>query len=546
MSRGALVRVACALVLVAFAVERLHAFVTAPSTDFDDAYMFIRYANNWIAGHGLAWNPGERSYGVTGLAHVFAVAALRLARPAWSDARVLKTASLGAAALAIAALAFACARLASHELRQNAASQRQNAAPPLRSSPLAWAALLVPLTAYSEPFAFHVGTGMDTMSSLLANACLLCALARLVDRPSRGGALVCALAGYAAIFARPDNALYAFAGPLLALVLVVPRGRALVPWFLAPLALAVGADLAIKRALLGTALPLALYAKRPHAYGGFVGEYTWNPFLFLEVFARAAAPFAAVVVVLARRRYARRLIVLLAPAALTLAAFFAVNQIMGHLGRFYFPSLPWLVAGAAVVLDGELDWWRPARLAACVAALFAVPAALEWAGARYERRAETQPLADLGGYSVPAREALPEMDSWRASLEIAQLAAASPPGTRFAMSEHGVVGARAARAVIIDLVGLHDREFALHGFSARELFRRAPDAIWFPHWDYTQMIRELLDSDELWRDYVFYPDAFTYGVALRRDAVELRARFAARFAAAYPGLPLDDYQARKP
>ena len=27
------------------------------ATDFDDAYMFVRYADNVLAGRGLVWNP---------------------------------------------------------------------------------------------------------------------------------------------------------------------------------------------------------------------------------------------------------------------------------------------------------------------------------------------------------------------------------------------------------------------------------------------------------------------------------------------------------
>ena len=85
------------------------------------------------------------------------------------------------------------------------------------------------------------------------------------------------------------------------------------------------------------------------------------------------------------------------------------------------------------------------------------------------------------------------------------------------MSEHGLVGAAAPDAVIIDVLGLHDREFARGGFRVDELWRRRPDVIWMPHPDHTQMVRDILDSDELWARYDFYPDAFSYGVALRRD-----------------------------
>jgi hypothetical protein len=172
--------------------------------------------------------------------------------------------------------------------------------------------------------------------------------------------------------------------------------------------------------------------------------------------------------------------------------------------------------------------------------------ALETAGRAYQGRARTQTFASLDGYSIPAAAPLPELDSWQASLEIARLAAESPAGTTFAMSEHGLVGASAAGAVIIDLLGLHDPGFARSGFSAAELWRRRPDVIWMPHPDHTQMVHDILHSDELWQHYVFYPDAFTYGLALRQDGPRtptLAVLFAKRWQAAYPGLRPDDYVA---
>jgi hypothetical protein len=116
------------------------------------------------------------------------------------------------------------------------------------------------------------------------------------------------------------------------------------------------------------------------------------------------------------------------------------------------------------------------------------------------------------------------------------------------MSEHGLVGAYASRATIVDLLGLHDRIFSHNGFSAAELWRRQPDVIWMPHPDHTQMVRDILDSDELWQHYHFYPDAFTYGVALRRDGLRyaiLADLFAKRWQATYPGLRSEDYLARQ-
>ena len=530
-------RLAVGGVAAALVVERAWTLAAAPPTDFDDAYMFVRYADNLRGGFGMVWNRGgEPVYGATGLVHLGLVTLVRALAPAWPDFRALACATLVAAAVALGILAAIASRFATH--------------PWLRGAPERALVAVVAAVAFSEAFVFHSGTGMDTMSAVAASGGVVWAALALAARPTPRAAAVCALVGWIAIEARPDGALVAAGMPLLAVALFGGgRRRALAACFLAPLSALVGASLLAKQHWLGTALPLAFWAKRPFAYAGFAGEYTWNPFWFLAVFCRAAAPLGVVIVAGARRRHARTLAVLLVPAAATVAALFAVNQVMGHLGRFYFPSLPALVAAAAVVSDGLPPVGaRALAIRAAVAAvlIFGGGAALDAAGRRYEARAERQPLADLGGYTVAAAAPLPELDSWRASVEMAELAAAAPAGARLAMSEHGLVAARAPDAVIVDVLGLHDRWFARHGFSAAELFRRRPDLIWMPHPDYTQMIRDLLDADELWRDYDFYPDALTFGVAVRRDgaaAAALRRLFAARFAADYPGLRLDEYRA---
>jgi hypothetical protein len=528
-------RLAVAGLAAALVVERLHTLAAAPPTDFDDAYMFVRYADNLRAGFGMVWNRGgETVYGATGLLHLGLVTALRSLVPTWPDWRALAVATLVAAGAALAVAAAIASRFSGHAW--------------LRGAPERALLVVVVAVTYSEAFVFHCGTGMDTMSALLANGGVVYASLALAARPTPRAAALSALVAWLATEARPDSVILAAATPLLTIALSCGGRRRLVVWFAAPFVALVAASLAAKSHWLGSALPLAFYAKRPFAYRGFAGEYTWNPFWFMAVFFRAAAPVIVVIVVGARRRHARALAALLLPVAATFAALFAVNQVMGHLGRFYFPLLPSLIAAAAVVSDGvwPLEGRTLAVRATLIVALLAGGSiALDAAGRRYEARAERQPLADLGGYSVSAAQ-LPEMDSWRASTEMAELAAAAPAGARLAMTEHGLVAARAPHAVIIDVLGLHDRWFAHHGFSAAEMFRRRPDLIWMPHPDYTQMIRDILDDDELWRDYDFYPDAFTFGVAVRRDgaaAALLRRLFVARFAADYPGLHLDDYRA---
>jgi hypothetical protein len=541
-------RLLFALAVVAVVVERLHALLRAGPTDFDDAYMYLRYAHNALAGQWLAWNPGEAPvYGVTSLLHFLLVTVISGLLPG-RHAAVLQIASGGAALALLAALVTLCGHFC-RDVR-------------LRGQYLLWGALLLPLLCYREVFFFHAHTGMDTMLAALANTTVVFASLRLAEKPSSARALAAAGAGLLAIEARPDNVIIAALCPLLALWLLAPapRLRPLLVWAGALSGLVL-VDLILKWRLLGTPLPLAFYAKQPWYYRGFVGEFTWNPFLFLEVALAAVSPFLAALVLFSRRASVRLLLVLLIPAMVTFAALFSVNQIMGHLGRFFFPSLPLLVVAGTLVADRWVQGLPLAprsapfvarsllfRLACALLALVGGARALEAAGRAYESRAQTQALASLDGYRIPAAASLPDLDSWQASHEIARLAAASPPGTTFAMSEHGLVGAYAPRAVIIDVLGLHDPIFARSGFSAAELWRRQPDVIWMPHPDHTQMLRDILDSDELWQHYVFYPDAFSYGVALRHDGPRyaiLADLFAKHWQAVYPGLHQDDYVARQ-
>jgi hypothetical protein len=540
-----------ALAVVAVVLERLHALLRAGPTDFDDAYMYLRYAHNALGGQWLAWNPGEAPvYGVTSPLHFVLVTLVRWLLPG-HPAADLQIASGVAALVLLAALVTISARFC------------QNLH--LRGNFLLWGAVLLPLLCFREAFFFHAHTGMDTMLAALANAAVVFASLWLAEKPSPARALATAGVSLLAIEARPDSVIIAALCPLLALLLLAPapRLRPLLLWA-GTLAGLVLIDLTLKWRLLGTPLPLAFYAKQPWYYGGFVGEFTWNPFLFLEVALATVSPFLVAVVLFSRRTSVRLLLVLLIPAAVTFAALFSVNQIMGHLGRFYFPSLPLFVVAGALVTDRWIQGLPEAlassesaprlarslllRLACALLALLGGAQALEAAGRAYQGRAQTQALASLGGYRIPAAAPLPDLDSWQASLEIARLAAEAPPGTTFAMSEHGLVGAYAPRAVIIDLLGLHDRIFARNGFSAAELWRRQPDAIWMPHPDHTQMLRDILDSDELWQHYVFYPDAFTYGVALRQDGARyaiLAGLFGKRWKSSYPGLLPDDYVARQ-
>ena len=530
------------LVVALMAIERLTFLAHAAPTDFDDAYTYLRYAQHGLAGAGVAWNVGEGSvFGVTSLLHLAVVTAIRWAVPGLAMWRVLQIAS-GAAAVGLLAALVAVAAQASRHVR-------------LSRNWIFWSAALLPLLAFREAFVFHAGTGMDTMLSALANTVLIFFTLQLAARPTGARLALVVVAAATAVLARPDNVVCAALCPALALCLPRLRIRALLIYtaaFAGALAL-----LAIAAwQLLGSPVPLSFFVKQPWYYGGFAGEFGWNPFRFLGVFLLSAWPFVVALVLFCDGAGVRRSAPWLLPALLTIGALFRFNQIMGHLGRFYYPLLPFFVVPAALEFDRWLSRVHAGQKLVCknligravlgIVVVFAIRAGLGFGADRYAGRGDEQDLAPVGGFQVAAAVPLPEIDSWESARRIAAIAAAAPAGTRFAMSEHGLPGALAPQVVIIDVLGLHDPIFARQGFSATELFRRRPDVIWLPHSDHGEMLREILGSDEFWAHYDFYPDAFFHGLAVRTDGPYTSALvplLATAWQAAYPGSAMADYRA---
>jgi hypothetical protein len=489
-------------------------------TTFDDAYMFMRYANNFLAGHGLAWNPdGVQTYGTTSLLYLMLVVVLRAAFPAAGSTVLLTSASAGLGLAALVVLVLTCTRFATSKV--------------LRNAFLPVSAVLAAVFVLSPVFRFHAVTGMDTTLSLLCNSLLILATLQWVRAESRYTWLLTVLAGYLCFLARPDNLVYAVAFPACCALFLtgegrIPRAARHVAGLCALLAL----DAALKAGIYGHPLPLPFYAKASGYYEGYVGAYQWNPVVYLFQIGMLVLPFLAAVAFTLRGASVRILCAFLAPVAVTFAYYFSVMQIMGSYGRYYFPAVPFFVVGSFLVVDHYVRRWAEsgltepvgrqlARVAVIVVLVATIPqpAVHEAAVQAYQGLFSRAPreYSPSTRYATPSEQPLPELGWWVAIQEVSQIAASLPAGTKMALSEFGYVGASAPQVHIVDPVGLHDPYFAHNGFSAAELFRREPDLIWFPHPHYTKIVASMLDSRELWEQYDFYPGAFDYGLAVRRD-----------------------------
>jgi len=509
--------------------------------------MFIRYANNFLAGHGHAWNgDGVQTYGSTSLLHFFVVLALKAALPL-SDSAILVLASWSMGLASVLVLVILCGRFTRHSF--------------LRRNYLFWAAVLCPLLlAYgARIYEYHSGTGMDTTLALLTNCLVVLCTMLVIDRPSAGRVAVLVAAGYAAFLARPDSGVYVFLFPVLAIALL-GRGhpRKVAAGFAVAMAAVILVDGLVKWRVFGGPLPLSFYAKQGGLYKGYAGKGQWNPVRYLGQFFTMVLPFVIVMILVIRRSSLRLLISFLAPVAVTFCYFFSVTQIMGFNARLYFPALPFVVVAGVLIVDECLltrggsvsaDRWLVVRVLLAVLAISSGPgiAAVSW---RYQARlAKADSAAAVPAIDVEADKPLPSLGWWQSILEMAEIAKAAPEGTVIALSEYGYIGACAPHVTLIDLVGLHDNQIARAGFSAESLLDRRPDLIWGPHPHYSAIVSDLLSSGRFWQEYDYYPGAFEWGLAIRktgRRRPELTGLVEARWRSQYPGLEMGRYRGRRP
>jgi hypothetical protein len=535
------------LILVNLAALSLVCFIAIQTMrrplEFDDAFMFHRYAVHLREGMGISWNPDRiHTGGMTSMGWFLVVLPLSFLPLGQGQSLAMGSFAVGIAGIVI--LALHIARLSSSSL--------------LKRFWLVFPSLLLLLLGVSL-FRRNMLTGMDTMLSFALDAALSCSIwawCNATGNSSRNAVLV-GLLGAAAVIARPENGLFAVIAPLLAACFLLDnRRRKQVLWS----ALTFGAIMAIYlvfyRAYFHAWLPLSFYMKSQHPYRGYIGATRWLPEFYLGNFLLLALPILAFPLMCLNRRSLRIAVTYLVPLALTFAYLETVTQIMGTDARYYVPFIaPVLVAAfwmADVSFPGVSKDWRhllrPRLLKIACSGLLLLfvgmviwPRVEDWSRHRLFVAPYARPALLMA-----ARSPLPERP-WFTNISLLanQVIKPLPAGSVVAASEVGLIGAAAPQVAVIDLAGLNDNDIALHGFSMDRLLARKPLLIWFPHSDYTWQRQAMFCSPGLLQQYtVLGGDAFNYSLAIRRDTPEtpeLMQRVARTFQQLYPGVAMKDY-----
>ncbi len=467
---------------------------------WDDAYMYERYADHLLAGLGVRWNAGEPpTFGLTALLFLAPVTLLRALGPPSDDFAVLYASVLFGVVL-IGLLAWLALRAT-------------------RDAPRRGLLLVVVLFGALGQCAlcYHFTTGMDTTFALAALCGFMLAADRMQRTPTRLAAITVGALGGGLFVARPDLLLFP-ASVLLTLLIGAADAKARrLAWCAGLVAAAVlAAQLGVARWYFGSALPLPFYAKAAHRYGADMDAryallaadglvtFTWHhwPLLLLAV-----SPLLGGVRRLRATWGPVELGLFAATAAFCVWCRFFVLQVMPAGQRFYYPMVPPLVYLAC---RAAAQWLRdpplvitPGRqrvMAITTSLLFigalgptlylGIEHGDEWlAQQRATVRAES-------GTSAEAKVDDPDSDAvWisnAASLLTRIFAVAElpdlPDDLVVAGTEIGFIGLRASGKRVVDLCGLHDTDFALHGFSADRLLTiDHPDLLYLPHHDYTEM-----------------------------------------------------------
>ncbi len=527
------------IIVCSFSTLVFFAGVYAPSrffTEFDDSYMYCRYASNFLAGNGFSWNAIDGvAYGATSPAYLFLITILKGFSHA-GNAFLLSFTSYSVGLLGLMTLVYA-GYLSGKSLSR-------------WHLPL----LVVPLCLLSSSFRYHSFTGMETTLAFFSNAFLILSVIHYSRKPCNAAFVLLLFSAVFTFQVRPDNGIYSILFPMLYLLSLKIISLKRVFIYLIAFFAAAGLILLLNSYLFGSSLPVPFYAKSGGFYSGYAGRANWNAAGYLLRFVLDALPFMAVVVLFARKRRVLALLSIFVPVAATFAYYATTLQIMGWFARYYFPSIPFMVLAAFITAEDQVSkkflfspkylLGRGSLLLVFLLPILYTPLRTGIEGLWENSLSETQLYVPETVYVTLSQQPLETIPWWTSIQYMSSFVGNLPPGVKVAATEYGYIASENLHTVIIDMAGLHDKDLVLRGFSSGSILSRYPDIIWLPHTDYT-FFRKMLLDDPIFRErYDYYPEVFNYGIALRSGSSfygEALTSLDSVFSRAYSGRELADY-----
>lgn len=463
---------------------------------WDDAYIFWRYANNFVETGILSWNPsGTPTYGLTSLAYLIIVIPFRLIFSSM-PALVMILSSLINGLFAFVALIFIARKLLTRSIDRL----------------ILVVILALSCMVASEDIATHLTSGMDTTFTLFA------LILWIGSMYVSGKWYVWAMGGALVYLVRPDAMIFVAATLLMYGITRVSHSQIVKSIIVICLSLAT--LMSIATIYFGTPLPLPFFAKSTPIYGTeFYGYYTNTssgyfvnfvlsyPYLFLIIFLSLIQNF--------REWNWQDKGLLLGMILFCVYHVLFVVPIMGFHQRFFYPCLPilliltirWLPAlrdQIPISLWENIKSYRSPVLWVPLLLIFGLinPLPIIITLVQYST-SQLSPTRHIGQFDLTVAYHELYDDNWFRLDDLSAL----PDTITIATTEIGLAGAMNPHKQIIDLAGLNEPNFALNGFSADQLFEDSnrPDWIYMPFPHYEEMWYDIFEHPVFMKDYIRYP-----------------------------------------
>ncbi|MFQ5645993.1 MAG: hypothetical protein ACE5GM_03605 [bacterium] len=490
---------------------------------WDDAFMYVRYANNIVSQGKASWNPGgEATYGLTSPFYLLVVLAVR----SWVSGNA------GIIALVSSTICgFGFIGLVLFTVNRYLEAERQ-----IKRVFLLF--LFFYLAVSIELFSTHLVSGMDTTFALLYLAGYIYISKNFERDPTTGNSLFMGIWGGFAYFARPDLMLYSFLVPGTMFFFAKEKETRKNSWLVLKITLGILAgQLLLASYYFHSFFPLPFYVKAFKYYGDLIYKnYRQTAGIELSRYFKAYKGLFLIIgaaIFMNPKEWWKNGSsldkgLLLASLVFILYYRLLVLQIMHLQSRFYYPTLAAVIflASQGVMaiarkipysFKGELKKLPKAITLAAV--FFLLPYLFISLIASFANMRRSFSLNILRDSSV--------MESyrrnWNANWFVLDKFSRLGDDLVIAATEVGCPGVLNPRKTIIDLAGLNETDFAHQGFSADLFFKKyRPDLIYIPHPHYEKMIHELTRHPVFIKDYEYFKRSdiswALLGIAIRKDS----------------------------
>ncbi len=478
-------------------------------TTFDDAFMFIRYANNFLSGYGFSWNKEALpTYGCTSLLYLFFITFLKWLLP-YSAAQILTGASLFFTILSFIILVILSRLLFSES----------------KNSHFLISIMPISLIFLSSIYAFHSTTGMETTMAFCINVIFIL-FSHLYSRNEIKQYWIASLFfGYLSYLARPDNGIYFILFPCLLWHLQKIPKKQIAKYICASMII-VFADAFIKNYYFGSIVPLSFYVKKSGFYIGYSELNAWNPAVYLLDFLQAVFPYAILTIAAINKDNYQRIFILFLPVILTFIYFWQTPQIMGFGARFLFPSIPFcLFIGIYSFKQigfenlNHIGFLKIRAVFVFTLLIFCFSTNIQWKMGELWLKTRSKPqISNFKSLYKNGTSEIPILERWAGLTLFSQFLTDLNEKITLCATEYGYVGALNPEIKIIDPLGLHNTSAAKNGFSYDLISSGFPDLIQLPHEHYTLMNYKILSNKEFQENYIFIPKIFNYGLGIRKKS----------------------------